>query len=773
MYGTIHGYLNNSNPEFLRCWGEGNSVPLMARTAEGTKHSVLKSPPSGRSHARFSRLLPALALLLGAVGLFATAPVAAQAKTFSITESARAAEGASASLTITLSEDAPGAGVAFTVAAGFSGSSTAEAADVRSIASPVTVPSGTRTLNIAIPLADDDVDEGEETFTVTIATTAAGWTKEGDGKDTAVVTIDDDDDAGVKFLGVNNSGYEEIWLHLNTPRTYRVALTSRPVADVTIKASSALGMRVSPASHTFAASSANDWKEPKEFTVTSSRIGNAGISHTVTSADRKYTSLAHADWAPSKWLQVQVQHAPTRLTLSSDRMPAEGGGVVTVTARLNGPAPMDGTTIRLTPSGTATGEGTDYTLSSTTISLLGAQSFGTATIRVTDDSVDDDGETIVLDAASTDPPLTAQRLTLTIADNDRSGTTPTGPYAALITKIEGWRNDPQLSWHKPHTDRWDQALLAFGKTVSDTSLTPMTAAQAQAFADRGWTRWVEVAEALRQIESDTRTPGPVVTVAAGNPVTEGTPASFTLTVAPAPAADLAVTVTIAQSGDVADASALGARTVTIPAATGSAAFTVATVDDGADEPDGAIVATLSAGSGYTVGDAARATVAVTDNDDAPSANPYAALIAKIEEWRNDPQLSWHKPHTDRWDQALLAFGKTVSDTSLTPMTAAQAQAFADRGWTRWVEVAEALRQVESGGTRTPGPVVTIAAGNAVTEGTPAGFTLTVAPAPATGLEVTVSDLSERRCHGFMVPWRAHGEDFGRSDVADCHSRDDE
>ncbi len=76
---------------------------------------------------------------------------------------------------------------------------------------------------------------------------------------------------------------------------------------------------------------------------------------------------------------------------------------------------------------------------------------------------------------------------------------------------------------------------------------------------------------------------------------------------------------------------------------------------------------------------------------------HADLIAQMREWRNDPQWVHTKAHTDRWDRALLAFGETVSDTSLTAMTAAEAQAFADRGWERWVSVSAALRQIESGG----------------------------------------------------------------------------
>ena len=172
-------------------------------------------------------------------------------------------------------------------------------------------------------------------------------------------------------------------------------------------------------------------------------------------------------------------------------------------------------------------------------------------------------------------------------------------YAELIEQVREWRDDPKWSWNKAHTDRWDRVLLAFGLEVPDASLTAMGAAEAQTYADRGWTRWTAVAQALGEIEgggppaAQEPAPVPVVTIAAGSAVTEGADAGFTLTATPAPAADLAVAVTVAQSGAFADASAPGTRTVTIPAGTASAAFTVATVDDSADEADGAVTATVT------------------------------------------------------------------------------------------------------------------------------------------------------------------------------------
>ncbi|MCY3891779.1 MAG: hypothetical protein OXF65_00615, partial [Acidimicrobiaceae bacterium] len=123
-------------------------------------------------------------------------------------------------------------------------------------------------------------------------------------------------------------------------------------------------------------------------------------------------------------------------------------------------------------------------------------------------------------------------------------------------------------------------------------------------------------------------PDPVVSITAGPAVTEGQAAAFTLTASPAPAAPLTVTVTVAQQGDF--GTTTGARTVTVPT-TGTASLAVATVGDRADEPDGAVTATLKAGSGYAVSTSqGAATVAVAD-DDATAVTLAAAAGGAIAE----------------------------------------------------------------------------------------------------------------------------------------------
>ncbi len=108
---------------------------------------------------------------------------------------------------------------------------------------------------------------------------------------------------------------------------------------------------------------------------------------------------------------------------------------------------------------------------------------------------------------------------------------------------------------------------------------------------------------------------PVVRISAGSGITEGDSASFTLTAHPVPAVPLDVTLTVSQNGEFAQSGETGSRTFTLPV-TGSATFTVATLDDSVDEPDGSITATLNTGTGYTRASSPdhSATVSVTDND---------------------------------------------------------------------------------------------------------------------------------------------------------------
>ena len=328
-------------------------------------------------------------------------------------------------------------------------------------------------------------------------------------------------------------------------------------------------------------------------------------------------------------------------------------------------------------------------------------------------------------------------------ENARNGMngTPTASHARALYRA--------LLTFKQHGERWTSSVPAWPARHGAQPTRTITAQEAKNVrAGDPWSGWDRVIVALEEIEacraarqqSDPPVSGPVVSIAAGSGVTEGALARFTITADPAPQAALTLEFTIAQTGDVLGTTGAGSYQMTYAAGATSEGFYLATVDDATDEPDGTVSVTVDAGTGYTVAAAPgdTASVAVSDDDAAAPVNAYAALIARMVEWRNDPKWASYKSHTDRWDRALLAFGESVADSSLTPMTAAQAQAFADRGWTRWVEVAKALHEIEGGDrttTVTPVPELGLSAGNVVNEGGDAEFTITADTAPTADLTV--------------------------------------
>ena len=79
-------------------------------------------------------------------------------------------------------------------------------------------------------------------------------------------------------------------------------------------------------------------------------------------------------------------------------------------------------TVTLASSGTATGGGTDYDLSSTTITIPAGQTTGTTTVTAVQDILDEPNETIILDINQVINATEngTQQETVTITDDDEA-----------------------------------------------------------------------------------------------------------------------------------------------------------------------------------------------------------------------------------------------------------------------------------------------------------------------------------------------------------------
>ncbi len=158
------------------------------------------------------------------------------------------------------------------------------------------------------------------------------------------------------------------------------------------------------------------------------------------------------------------------------------------------------------------------------------------------------------------------------------------------------------------------AVATAGDSADEADGTVTATLDAPA-SDAGYTVSSAAAAATVDVADDDV---PEISITAGAGVTEGDDATFTVTSDIAPHTGLDVTVTVTQNGDY--GAAAGARTVTIAAGATSAALSVATAGDSADEADGTVTATLDApasDAGYTVSPTRSAATAAVADDDVP------------------------------------------------------------------------------------------------------------------------------------------------------------
>ena len=252
-------------------------------------------------------------------------------------------------------------------------------------------------------------------------------------------------------------------------------------------------------------------------------------------------------------------------------------------------------------------------------------------IVVTDDSADEDPETLVLRLVTSAGYTLGSRdmHTLTINDNDHSVPAMCVPES-LRLDVEGYAREAHLG--SAHVYQWQRVLAAFG---SGNGAVPTGVSEARDFVERGRDRWVPVLTALRCLQGAQFEPHISVKAVEAR-VTEGGQVAFEVTASPAPAADLEVKLTIAEdeSSDYLASEDEGARTVVIQAGQESTTFRLKTVDDRTNEASGRVSAQVVIASGYRLGTSPKAMVMVSDNDEPLPSAPrvgFASATSNVDE----------------------------------------------------------------------------------------------------------------------------------------------
>ena len=445
------------------------------------------------------------------------------------------------------------------------------------------------------------------------------------------------------------------------------------------------------------------------------------------------------------------------------------------------PAPTQALSVSVSPS-----ESGDYGVGSTAKTVtIGTSGTATISFSTTNDSVDEaDGSvTATVDSGNGYTVSSSQgSATLAVADDD----VPELSIASEGNVTEGSAASFTISAsptpHSALTASVDvSATGSFGVTAGAQTVTIPTSGSksftvstsgdstdepdgtvtATLSSGTGYTMSSSAGTAAATVSDDDDPPppaaDPVVSIAAGSNITEGSDASFTVTITPEPSEKMTVHVTVTQSGDFLPKDRRNVLIYVVFSMSSPHTFTVATTDDSTDEPDGSFTATITDREGYSVSTTKGvATVAVSDNDDPspPPAKEQQTTLEVIDNCVTDSLLStvrhYYDVNKDRspgfgknWKRVLIAFGD-ATDSELTAFTAAEAQDGESR-WSGWTPVREALDCIEDASDQQPppppppaDPEISISSSSDVSEGGTVTFTVTAAPAPTTDLSVSVS-----------------------------------
>ena len=342
--------------------------------------------------------------------------------TLSIADGSAAENAGSMTFTVTLSTASSNA-VTVTYA---TSNGTATAGDDYTTANgTVTFPANSTSQAITVTIANDDIDEADETFVVTLSN-AVNATLAGEGNTLeATGTITDDDERGVTVSPTSLTVDE------GSSKPYTVVLKSEPTGAVTVAMAKASGsdadVTVSPTDLTF---TADNWSTEQTVTVSAAQDADAAadmatVQHTVSGGDYGANSVT------AQTVAVTVnddETVSTGLTLSvspGSVGEAAGATTVTVTATLNAGARTVATAVSVSvgKTGDSATSGTDYTsVNDFTVTIVAEQTSGTGTFTLTptDDGIAEGNETVSVTGSVTG--LTVTDTELTITDNDMAST---------------------------------------------------------------------------------------------------------------------------------------------------------------------------------------------------------------------------------------------------------------------------------------------------------------------------------------------------------------
>ena len=499
---------------------------------------------------------------------------------------------------------------------------------------------GDTTKDVTVTIADDDVDESDETFNLTLSDAVNAIIP----IPTGTATIKDDDTAGVTVseasLDINEGDSD----------TYTVVLESEPTHSVTITVNdpSNTDVTAEPADLTF---TLTNWDTAQTVTVTAAQDSghddeDATVTHTGASSDTKYNSISVAD------VLVNVtddDDVPVTVSFGQAAYTVAEGNSVTVKVVLSAD-PERTVEVPITVTNMDGATTADYSGIPESVVFNNGETEKMFDLEATDDAVDDDGEGVRLTFGTLPPRVTStgpSQAVVSITDDDVPDVTVSFEQASytvaeggtvtvkvvLSANPERTVTIPLTKTNQDGASSSDYSSVP-GSIVFNRGETEKTfdfQATDDALDDDGESvkftfgtlpAGVSSTNPSQTVVSITDHDVPSVTVtfaSASHSIAEGESATITVTLSAAPERVVTIPITAANqdgasasdySGIPADVQFTSSQTVQT--------FTITATDDAADDDDESVK--LSFGTlplGVTQGTITETIVTIVDNDVPP------------------------------------------------------------------------------------------------------------------------------------------------------------
>jgi hypothetical protein len=523
----------------------------------------------------------------------------------------------------------------------FSGTATA-ATDYTSPGTTVTIPAGSTTATVTVPVINDAAVEGDETLILTLSSISSGQATLG-APVSATGTIYDDDAPTVTIANTTN-GSEAGPANGVMTLTLSQIRPSNVVVAYTVSGTATSGSDYTALSGTITIP-ANTLTSTLSIPVLDDTVVEPGETVIVTLTS--VTSGAASVGSPSVATNTIADNDSATVGIANTTNGAEAtptSGVMTLT--LSAAASID-TVVNYTVSGSATPTA-DYTALSGTATITAGSTTTTLTFPVNNDLIAEGNETVIvtLNSITTIANITlgaTVTATNTIADNDNATVTianttngaEAGPVNGVLTVtqtlVSGVDTVIAYTVGGTATSGTDYTALSGSVTIPAGSATATITIPVitDAVAEGNET----VIITLTSITSGANTAlgatltatniiadsnNPILSIAATTNGNETGPVSvvFTVTQSTTSASNTVVNLTRAGTATVTNDYTAPGTTVTIPAGSTSATITYPVVNDATVEGDETLIVTMSTmASGLAVlGPTTSATATIFDND---------------------------------------------------------------------------------------------------------------------------------------------------------------